>query len=142
MKRRSHMFYLMATIPLLLVVGYPVESNVADEWRIRVVDVDGKAVSGVVVRQFWQHYSLEGNSHEEERLTDSSGRVVFPRRTIRASLIWRLMGPAWKVMQLGVHASFGPSSDAIAFTEGYEGSGRWEGKDSTIVLKPVRYPSR
>jgi hypothetical protein len=60
-----------------------------------------------LVRQIWQDYSLESSGHEEDLPTDLHGRVTFPARTIRAPLIWRLLGPLASIVGQGVHASFG-----------------------------------
>src|SRR5262249_26990698 len=83
--------------PALLVLGvaflYPFRSTDVPDQRVLVVTADWRPILGVRVRQIWKNYSIEYESHEEERLTDENGRVNFPRRTARASLLRRVLGP-------------------------------------------------
>jgi len=64
-----------------------------------------------LVRQTWQDYSLEKTGHEEDLRTDLQGRVTFPARTVRANLVWRVLGPLASIGGQGVHASFGVHTD-------------------------------
>ena len=84
---RRHTALLLLAVVMLM----PYQTTVVPEWRIRVVDRDGAPVVGEPVREIWQHYSLEGDGHEEERLTDENGYVVFPERTIWASPLRRIV---------------------------------------------------
>ena len=63
------------------------------------------------MRQIWQHYSLESRGHEQDLRTDDGGRVTFPRRTIRASILRRVLHPVWNILRQGVHAGFGVHTD-------------------------------
>jgi hypothetical protein len=65
------------------------------------------------VRQIWQHYSLEARGHEQDLNTDEDGRVVFPVRTIRASVLKRTLHPFCNFLTQGVHASFGVHTDTF-----------------------------
>ena len=69
------------------------------------------SVKEAVVRQSWQDYSLEKTGHEEDLRTDFQGRVTFPARTVRANLVWRVLGPLASIGGQGVHASFGVHTD-------------------------------
>jgi hypothetical protein len=101
--RRRWIFLLVVGIALL----YPFESTVVREQNVLVVTEDWGPVEGARVRQTWQDYSIEGDGHEEDLLTDQQGRVSFPRRTIRANLAWRLVRPVINILTQGIHASFG-----------------------------------
>lgn len=136
MTRRSNALRFLAILLALFGLSYPIESIVADEWRIVVRDGDGNVVPGAVVRQIWKYYSLEEGGHEEDKVTNSEGIVVFPKRTIRSSLAMRILGAGFELVRSGAHASFGPSCYAIAFSNGRQGSVDWKGQDSEIILKP------
>ena len=101
----------------LLVLGavslYPFESTTLSSQAVLVVTDDSRPVQGVAVRQSWQNYSLESDGHEQDLTTDESGRITFPRRTLRASVFRRIAHPIWNVLRQGVHASFGVHTDII-----------------------------
>jgi hypothetical protein len=102
-------------LSILLVLGtiliYPFETTVAPPKDVLVVTHDGTPIFEARVRQSWQNYSVESEGHEEELITDSEGRIRFPRRTVRASLLWRVIRPVANVLGQGVHASFGIQTD-------------------------------
>ena len=100
-----------AVIGVLVVLAYPYETTVVPEQRALFVTNDMHPIKDALIRQSWQHYSLESEGHEEDLPTDSHGRVTFPKRTIRAPLIWRALGPLADIAGLGVHASFGVHTD-------------------------------
>ena len=112
----------MITIVLLvIIVVYPFETTVVPAWGFRVVDEEGKPYVGKQVRQLWKHYSLEFESGQngEFQVTDSEGFVSFPERTIRASLLWRMIVPAIKTVLTLAHGSTG--IDAYVSTSGPQG---------------------
>ena len=106
-KKASWAFLLIAGVALL----YPFDSIVSPAREVLVVTEDQHPVQGVVVRQIWQNYSIESQGHEEDLRTDESGRVSFPKRTVKASLARRILHPIWNVVTQGVHASFGVHTD-------------------------------
>lgn len=75
----------------LFVALFPFESTVVPAWTITVVDETGVPYAGQRVVENWRHYSLEFDDNGEERWTDANGRVEFPRRTIRVSLLGRVV---------------------------------------------------
>ena len=100
-----------AVIGVLVVLAYPYETTVVPEQRALFVTNDMHPIKDALIRQSWQHYSLESEGHEEDLPTDGHGRVTFPKRTIRAPLIWRALGPLADIAGQGVHASFGVHTD-------------------------------
>ena len=116
-KKRVGLAILGVLLAALLL--YPFETTVVPEWRARVVDEAGNPLTGVIVTEHWQHYSIETEGHESETHTDNSGYVVFPGRAIRASIFMRAVGPVRSKVATGVHASFGVSAYLILST-GYE----------------------
>jgi hypothetical protein len=129
----------------LIGVFIPLPQTVAPEWSIKTLDSAHKPLVGITVREEWQQYSLENSSHEENRLTDDTGNVRFPRRTLWTSIARRFVGCAGQIATTGVEASCGPNSYLVAFGNGvdtmdWEDSGQQNGttmpwQHSTLVLK-------
>lgn len=90
-------------IPLLVLI-YPFQTTVVPVWSLHVVDDQGANVSGINVTQHWQHNLLESIGHEELQKTNDEGRVIFPQRTIRASLFSRARFAAMKLWREGNQA--------------------------------------
>src|SRR5687767_8934273 len=90
-----------ASLVLLLILLYPFKTTTVPEWNLRVRDDSGAAVRGIKVTEHWQHYLLEANGHEDPRITNEEGRVGFPARSIRASLLSRLLARIGKVGSKG-----------------------------------------
>ena len=107
-------------VSLAVVLLYPFQSTVVSPKSVLVVTEDWKPVQGALVRQSWQHYSLESEGHEQDLRTDEHGRALFPRRTIRGSVLRRLARPMWNILRQGVHASFGVHADILYLNEGLE----------------------
>src|SRR4030095_11958829 len=94
---------------------YPIESTICPAWTIQVVDQNGQPLGGAFVRQIWQHYSVESTRHEQDAPTDANGYVSFPERTVRASILSRVLGAIVNMLTRGVHAGYGPHTYVIAY---------------------------
>src|SRR5688572_26695736 len=103
---------IVAALAALLIL-YPFETTVAPAQRVLVVTNDMHPVKDALVRQIWQHYSLESSGLEEDLPTDATGHVTLPKRTIRANLVRRVLGPFASIAGQGVHASFGAHYDVL-----------------------------
>ena len=80
------------------------------------------------VRETWQQYSFESEGHGVETRTDSAGRVVFPERRVRASLLRRTLGPLSKLPN--VHAGYGVHAWVFAWAPGLKGMALYDGGDT------------
>jgi hypothetical protein len=100
---------------LLLVLIYPFQTTVVPIWNLRVVDDAGAPVVGINVTQHWQHNLLESIGHEELQRTDEDGQVVFPARTIRASLVSRIRLRAMKLWREGSAAKFNRYASVVVW---------------------------
>ena len=109
--KRKWVIVILAS--LVILVLYPFKMTVVPEKRVLVIINDMHPVRDALVRQSWQNYSLEREGHLEDLPTDAHGRVTFPTRTIRAPLVWRLLGPLASIAGQGVHASFGVHTDVF-----------------------------
>lgn len=110
---------LLWALAVIITVGFfPVSTVVVPEWRVRVVDERGAPVKGIVVRQSWQHYSLEMDGNEEDLVTGGDGYVTFPRREIKSGLFSRAFVVASNALMFREHASFGPSASVTVWGAG------------------------
>ncbi len=104
-----------ALLCLVALLIYPFQTTVVPMWNLRVVDEQGATVPGINVTQHWQHNSLEPDGHEELQKTNGEGQVVFPDRTIRASLVSRTVAPALKLLREGTGAKLGAYASVVAW---------------------------
>ena len=104
----------LVVVILAVLLLYPFKKTLVPEQRVLVVTKEMHPIRNAMVRQSWQDYSLERYGHEEDRPTDENGRITFPTRTIRARLLWRVIGPLASIAGQGVHASFGVHTDMSA----------------------------
>jgi hypothetical protein len=112
---RTHKIIAGAILILILILIFPFQTTIVPRWDLRVVDDDGNNVAGSKVTEHWQHNSLEAEGHEELKLTDAEGRVVFPARKIRASLTTRALAPLTKFLREGNRAKFGPYASVVVW---------------------------
>jgi hypothetical protein len=111
--------FLVISISLLFI---QVESTTVPEWKILVVKDNGEPASGKILIQEWRNYSLEEIDNTEKRITDKNGFVVFPIRTISASIFARIIGPPKKFLELFIEAGYGPHAWVVCASKGYGGS--------------------
>ena len=127
---------LVGLIGAGVVSLYPARSTVSPAWTIRIVDTAGNPLSGAFVRQVWKDYSVESASHEQDAHTDENGFVSFPERTVRSSWLARTVGVISNTVSLGVHASYGPSAQVLAYGDTVGGK-RLEGSATYQPGKPL-----
>lgn len=133
---RSTTFWIV--IILGVTVLYPFQSTIVPAQNVLVVTEDWRPIEDASVRQIWQHYSLESRSHEEDLRTGPDGRLTFPRRTIRASLLRRMAYPIRILLAQGVHASFGVHTDMFlvaGVAQNRIGQGVVEAKTGDVVFR-------
>ena len=104
---RQQRYIRWALLLTCLVLVFPFSTTSVPAKTVLVISRDSKPVQGAKIRQSWQNYSIEETGHEEDLFTGEDGRVFFPPRTVRASLLRRAYGPLLNVLTQGVHASFG-----------------------------------
>ncbi len=107
MKSKIILIILIISAVLSLI---PFHTTAAPEWKIQVIDENGSPYKGQLVRQFCRNYSLQADcaDAESDQYTDENGYVTFPKRTIRLSLILRVLNFGVNIFHsIGGHTSFG-----------------------------------
>ena len=105
----------LVSLVLLLILLYPFKTTTVPEWNLRVLHDGGAAVRGIKVTEHWQHYLLEASGHEDPRTTNEEGRVGFPARSIRASLLRRLLARIGKVRSQGDRGRIYPYGSVVVW---------------------------
>lgn len=108
--RRSLAACGVVLLVILVLHFITYESTTVPAWKIRVVNVEGVPLAGVDVYQTWKYYSLEPSTtfNRDRRVTDENGYVIFPQRTVRASLLRRMLAFVGENVNINPHTSFGP----------------------------------
>ena len=92
--RSGYRFRIPVIIALafdLIIFLYPLQTTTVPHWNLRVVDDAGAPVREINVTEHWQNYLLETEGHEEAQTTNQDGLVSFGARSIRASVLRRLL---------------------------------------------------
>ena len=100
-----------------MIIPFP--TTIVPNWRLRVIDVEGRFCSNKEVSEDWAHYSIYiglGNHQSEYRSTNEDGFVEFPERTVWAPLIWRIVGSMIANVLTLAHGSAG--AHASVYTSG------------------------
>ena len=113
--RRTTVKRAVLIISAIIVIAFffPFDRTVVPPWRFQVIDETGHPLTNMPVRQIWRHYSVEGDEHIEDSITDRNGFGKFPRRTIRVSQVQIIRGTISNFLKYSIHASYGPSSYII-----------------------------
>jgi hypothetical protein len=113
--KRWRAWLACALVLLLLILFFPFQSTTVPRWRTHIVDESGAMVRGISVTEHWQHYLLESAGQEEARQTDESGMVDFPARTVRASLVARVIDALINIVREGAKAKMGPYASLVVW---------------------------
>jgi hypothetical protein len=89
---------------LLSTLVYPFQITIVPAWDLRILDETHAPVGAINVTEHWRHYLFESYGREELRLTAVDGRVSFPERTMRASLLRRAWATIKTIAADGRHA--------------------------------------
>jgi len=79
-------------------------------WDVYVVDSTGHPLAGITVRESYQDYSCEAESHMESLITDSKGHVQFQAHYEKRNP-FRCAEETTSSLGTGVHASLGRHAD-------------------------------
>ena len=102
-------------ILLAVLLLFPFKTTIVPTWTLRVMDESGAAVPGLKVTEHWQHYLLESSGHEELRQVGADGRLTFPERTIRASLLRRALATLSRLDKTGTEARSEPYASVVVW---------------------------
>jgi hypothetical protein len=109
-------FRVGASLALLLVLlFFPFNVTVAPKWKVRVVDQYGNPIQGAYVQEFARNWTLDFQ-HKEAVCSDKDGIAQFPKRSVRASYVTRILETASRIRP---HGSYGHDVDVAVEVLGY-----------------------
>lgn len=88
-----------------------VNIQIVPAWSVVLKDETSRPVQDAAVKEVWNHYSLEvlGGEHYETAVSDESGRITFPERSIRVSIFQMIAARVRDILaRVSPHASSGP----------------------------------
>jgi hypothetical protein len=104
----------MVLLLILLLLLYPFQTTIVPAWDLRVVDEMSAPVGAINVTEHWQHYLFESSANEDLRQTAADGRVSFPERTMRASLLRRALARMSRIASES-RARLDPAASIVAW---------------------------
>ena len=113
---------LLLIILIACVLWYPYKSGAVPEWRIQIIDVEGRPVVGMQVEQEWLDPIDDGIISEDSRQTGTQGFVVFPQRLLHNRLAFGT-------------PQYQPSAHVYMCGQGQYGRAFWGAKDREMVTK-------
>src|SRR5713226_5196143 len=85
-KLKFAMLLLGLVVCAVFALWYPYESGSVPEWKLQVVDQQGKAAVRAQVNQEWLDPIEDGIVSGDSRTTDANGFVLFPKRVLHNRL--------------------------------------------------------
>lgn len=89
---RMHWGWWLLIAGLLAVLLYPERLTVVPAYQVKLVDQFGSPLANTGVSELWQQTSSQRQELLEQVMTNAQGEVQLPERTVRASLIRRMIG--------------------------------------------------
>jgi len=104
---------------VLVAVLVPFKTVTLESCRIKVIDLSSRPLSNATVGQYWRYYSLESADHQELKITDLEGVVMFPPRSFYSNLLSRALHMIGN-LDTGIHSSWGPAISFVVDHSGYK----------------------
>lgn len=114
--KNKHIVIIALAIIVFMIM--PFDLTIAPRREFLLLNENNEPISGSFVKQVWYQYSL-GFSKEEESLSDTKGKVSFPARTIRTSLINLIYKAIREFAIYNIHASVSSTDTIGIFVDGY-----------------------
>jgi hypothetical protein len=89
--RKKWALSLFSILALLLLL-YPQKLTIVPAYHVRLVDQSGEPLANTFVSELWQQTAAQRIENLQQIMTNSQGEVDLPQRTVRASLVERVLG--------------------------------------------------
>ena len=146
LKWRLTSLAVVTLMSFAVLAVYPFETTIIGEWKLRVIDEQGKPAPDVPISESWDNYRIGVPDQTEILVSDNNGYIVFPQRTVRISLFKRFLGIIANALRMHGHSE-GPGAYLLvqgpyraATTEPYYVPGR--PLSSEIVIRISSGPDR
>jgi hypothetical protein len=89
--RKKWALSLFSILALLLLL-YPARLTIVPAYHVKLVDQSGEPLANTFVSELWQQTAAQRIENLQQIMTNSQGEVDLPQRTVRASLVERMLG--------------------------------------------------
>ncbi len=89
--RKKWALSLFSILALLLLL-YPAKLTIVPAYHVRLVDQSGEPLANTFISELWQQTAAQRIESLQQIMTNSQGEVDLPQRTVRASLVERMLG--------------------------------------------------
>lgn len=117
-------FAILIIIGLLLFLPI-IPVQVVPEVTLKVINAEGNPLPGVVIIQFWRHWTYDATDRRDEVMSNAEGDVTFAEKKIWVSAGKFLYGKfgenVWSYID--IHAGFGPDNGFRA--KDYKSENKW-----------------
>ncbi len=128
---------IWAIIILIGILWFPFELKIASERQFQILDLKGNPINGAMVRQHWDQYALQFHKSVDSQ-SNPEGKISFPERTVRTSVLFLIYGGARELISAGRSAGFWSYESIGVAADGFENKWIYDGKgleSGVIVLK-------
>jgi hypothetical protein len=89
------------SILVLVLLLYPEKLTIVPAYHVRLVDQSGEPLANTFVSELWQQTAAQRIESLQQVMTNAQGEVDLPQRTVRASLVERMLGCLRNVRRQG-----------------------------------------
>ena len=109
-KKLTIIIILVGIVVFTFVPIVPIQ--VVPKVTLKVVDIEGKPMSNIIIIQWWKHWTFESETHRDEITSDESGNATVPERKIWISLFSYIADKTIEntIGLIAIHESYGPYS--------------------------------
>jgi len=140
--RRNRLIILLSMLLVcILMLSVPKLSyKISEPQNVILITNDNKPIVGAKVVQVWKHYEFDFDTeYSEEAVTNEDGRVFFPERTLKISLLSRMTAPLINFLASGAHAGKGAYMTIRDKTRGHVGTRNAQTRSGDyIIIQPAQ----
>jgi hypothetical protein len=86
---------------------YPENLTIVPAYHVKLVNQSGEPMANTFVSELWQQTAAQRAESLQQVLTNAQGEVDLPQRTVRASLVERMLGCLRNVSRQGFNDACG-----------------------------------
>jgi hypothetical protein len=130
---RTKWAFSLLSILVLVVLLYPEKLTIVPAYHVKLVDQSGQPLPNTFVSELWQQTAAQRIENLQQIMTNAEGEADLPQRTVRSTLMERMLGCLRYLGREGFGAACGNR-----FYIGAAGDLKEVGRTETVagILKP------
>jgi hypothetical protein len=141
-RQMTTLLFAILSVAVAILASIRTERTFVAECTVVVKDESGLPAPQIRVTEDWYADSFEFKGGDDI-LSDSHGRVSFPRGTARHSLLFWLLRPVLTQLYYGVHASLGGTSAHVGISQlGVESTEGFSCSNKKCIDHPIELQFR